>query len=191
MAVAGQPGEHCVLVAHRDVQNVDKADFAVLLARVVAALEDAEVQQVRGSNAETRQNGGAQGVGRMAEWKSEFGDADHGRDLAGDTGRGECRPALYTRSARPRTAGCVTLACERQGTLELLENTPLLPSRRNTGISISHVPPSALKRIMHVDDDDAIRAVTQVALERVGDFTLLSCSSGAEALQCANTLHRK
>ena len=38
---------------------------------------------------------------------------------------------------------------------------------------------------MHVDDDDAIRAVTQVALERVGDFTLLSCSSGAEALQCA------
>jgi CheY-like chemotaxis protein len=38
---------------------------------------------------------------------------------------------------------------------------------------------------LHVDDDDAIRAITLVALEHVGGFTLQSCSSGAEALQCA------
>jgi CheY-like chemotaxis protein len=37
---------------------------------------------------------------------------------------------------------------------------------------------------LHVDDDDAIRAITLVALEHVGGFTLQSCSSGKEALQC-------
>jgi len=37
---------------------------------------------------------------------------------------------------------------------------------------------------MHVDDDDAIRAIAKVALERLGGFTLRSCSSGKEALQC-------
>ena len=36
---------------------------------------------------------------------------------------------------------------------------------------------------MHVDDDDAIRAITLVALERVGGLTLRSCSSGADALR--------
>lgn len=36
---------------------------------------------------------------------------------------------------------------------------------------------------MHVDDDDAIRAIARVALERLGGFTLLSCSSGKQALQ--------
>ncbi len=35
---------------------------------------------------------------------------------------------------------------------------------------------------MHVDDDDAIRAITRIALERVGGFELLSCSGGAQAL---------
>jgi two-component system OmpR family response regulator len=36
---------------------------------------------------------------------------------------------------------------------------------------------------MHVDDDDAIRAITLVALERVGGFVLQSCNGGAQALQ--------
>lgn len=40
-----------------------------------------------------------------------------------------------------------------------------------------------LQRIVHVEDDDSIRAVAKVALERVGNFTLLSCASGAEALE--------
>ncbi|PPC75610.1 hypothetical protein C4K68_19615 [Pokkaliibacter plantistimulans] len=39
-----------------------------------------------------------------------------------------------------------------------------------------------LKRIMHVEDDPSIQAVARVALEVVGGFEVLTCSSGQEAL---------
>ena len=39
-----------------------------------------------------------------------------------------------------------------------------------------------LKRILHVEDDPSIQAVAKVALEAVGGFSVLSCSSGQEAL---------
>ena len=39
-----------------------------------------------------------------------------------------------------------------------------------------------LKRILHVEDDPSIQAVAKVALEAVGGFQVLSCSSGQEAL---------
>ena len=39
-----------------------------------------------------------------------------------------------------------------------------------------------LKRILYVEDEPDIRAVTQVALETVGGFELKICSSGEEAL---------
>jgi CheY-like chemotaxis protein len=39
-----------------------------------------------------------------------------------------------------------------------------------------------LKRILHIEDDPSIQAVAKVALEVVGGFTVLSCSSGQEAL---------
>lgn len=39
-----------------------------------------------------------------------------------------------------------------------------------------------LKRILHVDDDRSIQAIAKVALEAVGGFEVLSCSSGREAL---------
>lgn len=42
-----------------------------------------------------------------------------------------------------------------------------------------------LKRIVHVEDDESIRAIAKVALERVGGFTLLSCATGKEALEKA------
>ena len=42
-----------------------------------------------------------------------------------------------------------------------------------------------LQRIVHVEDDESIRAIAKVALERIGNFTLLSCASGAEALEKA------
>lgn len=35
---------------------------------------------------------------------------------------------------------------------------------------------------MHVDDDDAIRAITRIALERVGGFERLNCSGGAQVV---------
>lgn len=40
----------------------------------------------------------------------------------------------------------------------------------------------ALHRIVHVDDDESIRAIVKIALERVGKFELLSCASGAQAI---------
>jgi two-component system OmpR family response regulator len=42
--------------------------------------------------------------------------------------------------------------------------------------------PDLLRRILYVEDDEAIRAVAQLALELVGGFTLTSCAGGAEAL---------
>jgi two-component system OmpR family response regulator len=39
-----------------------------------------------------------------------------------------------------------------------------------------------LKRILHVEDDPSIQAVAKVALEVVGGFQVLSCSSGQDAL---------
>jgi CheY-like chemotaxis protein len=39
-----------------------------------------------------------------------------------------------------------------------------------------------LKLIMHVEDDPSIQVVTKVALEAVGGFSVLTCSSGQQAL---------
>lgn len=40
----------------------------------------------------------------------------------------------------------------------------------------------ALERVMHVEDDESIRAVAEIALTDVAGFTLLSCDSGQSAL---------
>ena len=40
-----------------------------------------------------------------------------------------------------------------------------------------------LKRILHVEDDPSIQAVAKVALEAVGGFEVLSCSSGQDAIE--------
>ena len=40
-----------------------------------------------------------------------------------------------------------------------------------------------LRRILHVEDDPSIQAVTKLALEAVGGYQVLSCSSGAQALE--------
>ena len=40
-----------------------------------------------------------------------------------------------------------------------------------------------LKRVLFVEDDADIRTVARMALEAVGGFTVLGCSSGAEALE--------
>ncbi len=41
---------------------------------------------------------------------------------------------------------------------------------------------SELSRILYVEDEPDIRAVAKIALETVAGFTLLTCSSGEEAL---------
>jgi CheY-like chemotaxis protein len=38
-------------------------------------------------------------------------------------------------------------------------------------------------RVLHVEDDPAIRAVASIALAKVGGFQLKSCAGGSEALQ--------
>lgn len=40
----------------------------------------------------------------------------------------------------------------------------------------------ALQRVMHVEDDESIRAVAEIALIDVAGFDLLSCDSGQNAL---------
>ena len=42
-----------------------------------------------------------------------------------------------------------------------------------------------LKRILYVEDEGDIRTVTAMALEAVGGFTVITCSSGIEALATA------
>lgn len=46
------------------------------------------------------------------------------------------------------------------------------------------LPGSGL-RLLHVEDDPAIRAVARIALAQVGGFELASCAGGAEALETA------
>lgn len=43
-----------------------------------------------------------------------------------------------------------------------------------------------LRRILHVEDVPAIQLVMRIALERVGGFEVLSCSTGQEALDRAD-----
>lgn len=42
-----------------------------------------------------------------------------------------------------------------------------------------------LKRILYVEDESDIQTITAMALEAVGGFSVVSCSSGAEALAAA------
>jgi len=42
-----------------------------------------------------------------------------------------------------------------------------------------------LKRILHVDDDEDIRVIANMALEMVGEFEVLQCATGAEAVEKA------
>lgn len=43
----------------------------------------------------------------------------------------------------------------------------------------------SLPRVLHVDDDDDIRAIAQIALEVVGGLEVRQCSSGPEAVKAA------
>ena len=44
---------------------------------------------------------------------------------------------------------------------------------------------TALKKILHVDDDADIREIARLSLEQIGGFEVVQCSSGADALATA------
>lgn len=44
-----------------------------------------------------------------------------------------------------------------------------------------------LRNVLHVDDDEDIRAIACVALETIGGLNIVQCASGAEALERLNT----
>ncbi|HEX5720499.1 MAG TPA: response regulator [Thermoanaerobaculia bacterium] len=45
------------------------------------------------------------------------------------------------------------------------------------------MPDTMLKRVLFVEDDPDVQTVARVALEALGGFTVLGCTSGAEALE--------
>ena len=46
-------------------------------------------------------------------------------------------------------------------------------------------------RILHVDDHKDIRGIVQLALGKIGGFTVRSCTSGEEALAAGGRLRRR
>jgi len=76
--VIGEARQNRRLVARLQIDDVDEQDHAVLLARIVAAFEDGEVQQVGIGNAQAADDGLAQLIGGVIERQGQFVDANHG-----------------------------------------------------------------------------------------------------------------
>lgn len=67
--------QHLGLVAHLGVDGVDEAEFGRLLARIVAALEQGEVEQVIAGDAQALRDGRPQVFFRMVDRQLEFSDS--------------------------------------------------------------------------------------------------------------------
>ena len=75
VVIIGQTLEHARFVAQLQVDGVDELQLAVLLARIVAALEQGEVQQVGIGDAQALHDGRPQSVVGMIQGQLEFGDS--------------------------------------------------------------------------------------------------------------------
>jgi hypothetical protein len=75
--VVGELLEQRRFVLHLEVDDVDEGQRG-RLARIVAALENSEAQQIGRGNAEALGDRGGQGVGGVVEGKPEFGESQHG-----------------------------------------------------------------------------------------------------------------
>ena len=121
VVVVGKARQDCRLVTNLDVEDVDEQDDAVLLARIVAALEHAEVQQVGVTDVQTLDDGLAQLIGGMIEGRDSSVMRIMAVILAGDSGRGsnergrEARivPAAST-PVRRRLRGSPGRCCARR-----------------------------------------------------------------------------
>ncbi len=84
VGIPGQPPQDFRLVAGVQVDDVDEQDSPALPARIVAALEDAEIQEIGGLDLQLAHDGGAQCFAFRFDRQRQFGDADHVDVLAGD-----------------------------------------------------------------------------------------------------------
>jgi hypothetical protein len=75
VAVIGELAQHTGFIAHRQVDGVDEAQFGGFFSRVVAALEQGEIEQVIAGDAQALQDGRAQVFFGMVDWQLEFGDS--------------------------------------------------------------------------------------------------------------------
>ena len=75
--VIGEARQHRRLVAHFQVDDVDEQDDAVLLARIVAALEHGEIEEVGVAQLQAFQDGLAQLGGGVVKRQRQFVDANH------------------------------------------------------------------------------------------------------------------
>ena len=87
MRVFLETRQHRRFAPHLGVDRIDQHDRG-LLARVVAALVDAEVEQVGIRNPKASQDGFAQGRFGMVQGEFEFVNTQHGRVVAGEATKG-------------------------------------------------------------------------------------------------------
>ena len=80
--------QHRRFIAHRDIDDTDEHNGAVLLARVMTALEQRQTEQLRLRNGKALQDGLSQRFGRVAERQWQLCNADQAGFLAGKSGRG-------------------------------------------------------------------------------------------------------
>ncbi|MNM56911.1 hypothetical protein D3C81_680930 [compost metagenome] len=73
--VVGELVQQLGFVADVQVDGVDEQHFAVLLAGIIAALEQGEVQQLLVADAQALHDGLAQGFIRMIQRQLQFGDS--------------------------------------------------------------------------------------------------------------------
>src|SRR5574343_214757 len=76
VAIIGKPGEQRGLVGHREVQGIDQHDRR-LLARVVAALENREIEQFAVGDAQAPADRRAQRIGGVVERQLQFSQSQH------------------------------------------------------------------------------------------------------------------
>ena len=75
VAIIGELAEQLGFVAGFQVDGVDEAQFGGFFARIVAALEQGEIEQVIAGDAQALQDGRAQVFFGMVDRQLEFGDS--------------------------------------------------------------------------------------------------------------------
>jgi hypothetical protein len=75
VAIVGELAEQLGFVAGFQVDGVDEQQFAVLLARIVAALEQVEAEQLLVADAQALDDGFTQRFVRMVQGRLQFGDS--------------------------------------------------------------------------------------------------------------------